>query len=183
MVNEANEKWARLEGDIWERLSPAQRAWLAAFVASANALTAVRVAYRPATEVNVRAIASQVQHNPTVQAALDVVGADRDAEPISREQLIASVRRAIRKAEPGSVSHQRLLAQLERLTQLEPVELAEPKTQEPADQDLVEVSVPPKHKFTVGQIVTQRDAEGVVHRGRVIAVDENGRPLKVETLS
>jgi hypothetical protein len=162
-VMEANGTWSRLDGsERWERLSVAQRAFVAAFVASSSALTAVRLSYKPATETNVRAIASQVEHHATVQAAVDLA-LNREAEPVTHEQLITETRRQLRRAEPGSVAASRLNAQLERLTMpdVKPAEDSQPKD-EPSS-DLVTIDER-QQTFSVGAVVDQNG-----HRFKIVA--------------
>lgn len=94
----------------WSALSPARKSWVTEYINCGDAFAATRTAYPTATEKSVRCMAYELRKNSDIVAALEFYHGG-----ITREVLIAEVREAIRCAEPGSVAHQRLLSQLERL--------------------------------------------------------------------
>jgi hypothetical protein len=94
--------------------------------------------------------------------------------------LLSQAEYQLSRCDPGSVSAQRLLAQIERLTlgiphgrrALEDEDADEP---EPTNDT-------PVKTFTLGMRVTQRDKAGVLHTGEVTAVAADGSPTFKEIL-
>ena len=110
----ANDWKLAAHSPAWQKLSPAQQVFVAAFVAlNGNAKEATRRAY-PAVRSkpkSVQAMTWGLLKSPRVRAVLDLYEGRG-----SREQLIELVRAHLEKADPGGVAAQRLLAQLQSLT-------------------------------------------------------------------
>lgn len=116
--------WEELEASPqWARLSSHQKAWVVALIANGgDPVDATRFAYKCASIKNEICLSHEVRNHPAVIDALAFWNGAVVDEPAAKSQrdrtrdaLAAAVRKAIRKAEPGSTSHQKLLAQLERL--------------------------------------------------------------------
>ena len=177
VMTEPTAAWERLEdSQEWARLSDKQRAFLTVFLATTDSLASAGIVYCPSSKENLRSIAWQTLHKASVIEALDVARGTEHETELTREELISETRRHLRRAQPGSVAADRLLARLERLK----------KSEQPTTEPLSEISIEdrkPQQKFTVGQIVTQKDSQGIVHHGRVVSVDADGKPTEIETLS
>jgi hypothetical protein len=166
----------------WRSLTPQQRAWVNAFVSNGgDPIGATRTAYHCKSERNARCLSYEVRKHPAVVAALGFWQGKTD-----RDLLIEQVRFQIRHAEPGSVAASRFIAQLERLilggdqavadghgVSIEPEAKASVKS-------AVEHDASSATPFYVGQLVTQRDDEGVVHTGRVLVISADGKPTQIE---
>jgi hypothetical protein len=151
--------WLNLEDSPeWARLSTQQRAWLALFLASAgDSLAAAKGAYRVSSAENHRAIAHQVAHHPAVVAALDVAnGTESETAEPTREELIASTRRQLRRADPGSVAASRLNAQLLSLASPEKSETPAAKEPKTVPADALEIW----RDKTTGKVIGYRGADG-----------------------
>jgi hypothetical protein len=126
----------------WSALSPARQRWVTAFLANGgNALAATRLAYPDAKEKSIRCMSYEIRKLPEILDALEVYHGGP-----TREVLLAEVRAAIRKAEPGSVAHQKLLAQRERLV------LGIKTGRHPVDGDADESDV---QAFPIGSVIVQ----------------------------
>lgn len=169
-VQSATVSWSQLAASHeWRALSLPRRVWVTAYLSNGGDIfAATRTAYPDATEKSSRCMAYELRKAPEIVAALEFYHGG-----VTREVLLAEVRAAIRKAKPGSVAHQKLLAQLERLVigikfgwqevddQDEPetdsIESAE--TTSPAQQvpeDALEVWSDPK----TGALIGYRDRSG-----------------------
>jgi hypothetical protein len=157
---------------VWNALSPARKCWLTAYVANGgDALDATRQAYPTATEKSIRCMSYELRKAPEILDAIEFYNGG-----VTREVLMAEVREAIRKAEPGSVAHQKLLAQRERLA----IGIKTGPHVVDDDDDAPEDSQPTSEasptKFFVGQLVNERGPDGVLHTGRVTVIDSEGKP-------
>jgi hypothetical protein len=162
----------------WRHLTRQQKLWLTAYLTNgSDVLAATRHAYPDATAKSQAVMAHQILHAPGIIDALDVW---KWRAENARTQLLSQAEYQLARCEPGSVSAQRLLAQIERLTlgishgrrALEDEDPNEPVAEPPI--------AGPAPVFTVGMRVTERVAAGVVHIGIVKALDASGRPSKIE---
>jgi len=95
----------------WKGLSPARQVWVTVYVSNGgDALAATKAAYPEAKEKSVRCMSYELRKTPEIVDALEFYRGG-----VTREVLLAECRAQLRRAEPGSVSAQRLLSQLERL--------------------------------------------------------------------
>jgi hypothetical protein len=145
--------------------------WLVVFVATGSALEATKAGYKTKSEANARVLSYELSKNPKIIAALDVAQGVTRSE---RDLLVAEVKSQLRAAERGSVAASRLVAQLERL--LLPGASKVPTGSEDSLDEAETL------RFHVGQIVTQRDGDGMLHTGRVLAVDANGQATQIEEI-
>ncbi len=157
----------------WNSLSPSRQAWVTAYIANGgDFLAATRIAYPKATEKSSRCMAYELRRTPEILDAIEFYHGG-----VTREVLLSEVQSAIRKAEPGSVAHQKLLAQKERLAlgiKLGPHTVDDDDDEPEDSQPTVEAS---STTFHVGQLVNERDGAGVLHTGRVTAIDSEGKPV------
>jgi hypothetical protein len=159
---------SRLESSAaWKNLTKSQQLWVLDFIVNGNALAATKAAYPKAkSDNNVRTLSYEVRKNKSILAALDAAEGRVRTE---RELFTEEVRAQLRASPKGSIAASKFSAQLERLVLGVPT---------PPIVDAVPAK--PEHTFQVNQIVTQRDAEGVLHTGRVLAIDADGIATKFE---
>jgi hypothetical protein len=168
----------------WRHCTRQQRLFLAAYITNGNdGRAAIRHAYPDANLKSQSAMVSQVLHSNAVVEALDF-WKWRSAN--TRAQLIETCRKQLAAAEPGSVAAGGFAVQLERLILgVKGSNKAHFKEPNEDPNEPVAESQPPVENgtvktFTVGMRVTQRDAEGTLHVGKVLAIDANGQPTKIE---
>jgi hypothetical protein len=178
------ETWTRLEqSPQWAALTDSQRVWVTQFIATGSALLATQAGYKAKSEANARVLSYELAKNPSILAALDIAAGKVSPAKTARErliateqrqrkQLIATVRKQLKAAiaDHSHIAAEKLTAQLERL-QLG----VKPEADEPSG-----VSQPKAEAFKVGQLVTQRDSEGILHTGKVLAIDAEGRATEIE---
>jgi hypothetical protein len=99
-----------------------------------------------------------------------------------QDVFMADLQETIRRAPKGSDRHVRALALYARLKFGVAEGSAEPQQGARTTDAPATVSEVSQQRFHVGQIITDRDDHGVVHTGRVIAVDANGQLLDVEEI-
>jgi hypothetical protein len=169
---ESPEVWTRLESSPeWAALTDSQRVWVTQFLATGSALLATQAGYKAKSEASNRVLSYELAKNKTIGAALDVANGKVKTD---RERLIDDVRAHLKAAEKGSVAASKFAAQLERLV----------LGAKPEAEDVPETpEAPSATKFHIGQLVNQRDEDGVVHTGRVLAIDANGSPTEIEEVS
>jgi hypothetical protein len=166
--------WDQLiASSAWSALSSARKVWVTAYLSNgSDALAATRTSYPTATEKSIRCMSYELRKVPEIVACIEFYHGG-----VTREVLLSEVREAIRKAEPGSIAHQRLLAQLERLA------LGEKSQPEVDDEPHKDSQPNAKNTFHIGQRVTQRDeATGILHTGVVRAIDPDGKPTQIEEI-
>jgi hypothetical protein len=169
----------------WEALSPQQRVWTRAFIDNGgDKLAATRLAYKCSSDRSFSCMSHEVRKHPNVVSFLELYRVLTQGMP-SREEQVADLLDAIRRAPPYAQDRPRkLLAQLtgsipERKKYTFKDADDEPEVATP--QGSPTPSAAPR-VFHPGQLVTHRDAAGVVHTGRVVSIDENGKP-KIEGVS
>jgi hypothetical protein len=140
-----NPDWSRLEqSPQWKNLTDSQRLWVTQFLATGNALSATKAAYK-AKPANARVLSYELAKNPSILAALDVAAGNIKSE---REILIETVRAQLKAAEKGSVAASKFSAQLERLVlDGKPEVEDEPEAEAP--------SVAGAQAFPIGSIIVQ----------------------------
>jgi hypothetical protein len=151
----------------FRRMTLQQQSWLVEYLRTGSFHSATKLAYPEANDNSQRVMPYQILKAQAVRECLDWYRF-RDAES-SRQALIDIVRKQLEAAEPGSVSAQRLCAQLQSLTVSSKPSAPEPTPgpEEPAQAQ----------GSKIGDIVL---VEGVKYR--VIAVDENGKPTDGEPI-
>jgi hypothetical protein len=160
----------------FKKLTRQQKTWVLEYLSNGHdAIAAARVAYPSALPHSQVCISYQVAQSPAVQDVLEF-WKWRDA----RSALIAICQKNLRAAEPGSTAAGKFAVQLERLT-LGVVNSNKAQFQDPdapvAEPRVETVAAP---AFIIGQRVTERDAEGVLHVGVVVAVSADGTPIYEE---
>jgi len=174
-IDDHSESWERLEkSSQWAALTAPQKLWVVVFVATGSALEATKTAYKAKSEVNARVLSYELAKNPKIIAALDAAQGVVRSE---RDMLVAEVKAQLRAAERGSIAASKLAAQLERLL-LPGVSNAVNASPEAEDSS----AETPKIQFHVGQRVTQRDTEGILHTGIVKAIGQDGLPIQIEEI-
>jgi hypothetical protein len=123
----------------WSRLSPARKVWVTEYIKCGDAFAATKVAYPSATEKSVRCMSYELRKTPEIVAALEFYRGG-----ITRDVLIAEVREAVRNAAPGSVAHQRLLSQLERLI----LGMSDPEINDKPEEQSIQT-------FPIGAVIIQ----------------------------
>lgn len=151
----------------FRRMTPQQQTWLIEYLKTGSLHGATKLAYPGASENSQRAMPYQILKSEAVIESLDWFRF-RDAET-SRQALVDIVRKQLDAAEPGSVSAQRLCAQLQSLTIGSKPSVSEP-ARGPEESAQAQGS-------KIGDIVL---VEGVKYR--VTAVDENGKPTDGEPI-
>jgi hypothetical protein len=151
----------------FRRMTPQQKNWLLEYLRTGSLHSATKLAYPEANENSQRAMPYQILKAQAVRECLDWYRF-HDAES-SRQALIDLVRKQLDAAEPGSVSAQRLCAQLQSLTISN-----KPSSREeaPGPEESAQAQ-----GSKIGDIVL---VEGVKYR--VTAVDENGKPTDGEPI-
>jgi hypothetical protein len=175
---ESPEVWSRLESSAeWKNLTDSQRVWVTQFLATGSALAATKAGYKSKSEANARVLSYELAKNPSIVAALDVAAGKVSPVKTERDVLIATVRRQLKAAEKGSIAASKFTTQLERLQlgiKMGPHEISD--VDEP-----VKAEEPSATSFYIGQLVTERDgATGILHTGRVVAIDAEGRATQIE---
>ena len=169
----------------WSALSTRRKLWVTAYLSNGGDIfAATRTAYPDATEKSSKCMAYELRKNSEVLAAIDFY----QGGPSLQEQ-IASVQETIRQAPAYERANaQRLLAELTGL--LAPSKFKTKPVKSPDESPVLDVGTfdDPKTdtsptKFFVGQLVNQRDtATGILHTGRILAVDDEGQPTQIETV-
>jgi hypothetical protein len=175
----------------WQILTPKQQAFLRAYIHSGvttgtyDAEGAVRSAY-PNVTTNARIFSYEILANPKIDCILGLhfgwTVQDRWTKLKAKRRkslnrLLRASRFHLNHAEPGSIAAQRLIVQQRGLIL--------GLTPDDDDLDAPESSsapAPTSKAFYVGQLVTHRDSNGVVHTGRVVSVDATGKP-KIEDVA
>jgi hypothetical protein len=141
-----------------------QRRWLEALIESNfDYAAATSTAFDCSTHRNTVLYSYSVRRQPHIIAALNVYLGKSE-----REIDLEEVERHLRKAEPGSVAAQRLIAAKLRLKyDLKPEVIDEPQSAAPA-----------VHRFHVGDIAIRADRTKL----RVTAVDDEGRVTEGDPL-
>jgi hypothetical protein len=160
--------WEQLTAShVWNSLSPARKCWVTAYISNGGDIfAATRAAYPDATEKSSKCMAYELRKTPEILAAIDFY----QGGPSLQEQ-IAGVQETIRQAPAyAQADARRLLAELTGLLTKSGGKADEPREDsQPTEASFGTV-------FHVGQLVTERDGAGVLHTGRVTAVDSEGRP-------
>jgi len=110
----------------WAALTDSQKIWVIQFLATGNALSATRSAYKTKSEANNRVLSYELRKNPTIVAALDAatgkvtpVKSERlrliEIEQRQRKKLIGTVEKQLKAAKEGSIAASKFSDQLERL--------------------------------------------------------------------
>ena len=166
----------------WTHLTPQQRVFVMDFLTTGNAQHALVKAYPKATVKSRRSLQWQVLR---AQAVVDILEIWKWRD--SREALIAIIKQQLKSAEPGSVSAKDFTVQLERL--LLGVKGSNKAHFKETDEDPNDAPLEPTPpveqsaaapKFWIGQRVTERGPDGVIHVGIVKALDASGLPSEVE---
>jgi hypothetical protein len=164
----------------FRHLTRQRKIWLMAFLTNGNdSLAATRQAYPDATAKSQAVMAHQLLRAQDLIDALDVW---KWRSENARTQLLSQAEYQLARCEPGSVSAQRLLAQIERLTigiKHGRHELEDENPNEPEEPLATSGAV---KTFIVGMIVNERGPDGVLHTGKVTAVAADGSPTIEEIL-
>jgi hypothetical protein len=175
----ASNEFADLKSSAcFRRMTGPQKNWLIEYLKTGSIHAATCAAYPDAKSESKATMGYQIQKSQAVMDCLDFLRF-RDAQS-SRRSLIDIVRKQLEAAEPGSVSAQRLCAQLQSLTLGAKAaaksaaeisgEVVEEEIEEPVDEQTEE----PTHAqgSKVGDIILQGN-----QKYRVLSVDEAGKPL------
>ena len=157
-------------------MTPNQKAFVRHLFLSGNVDGAFHEAYPNARGKNWRIQKAQVLKSDGVRGFLEAYKWTQGVT--ARPALIAIIREQLLAATPGSQAACTFAVQLERLTVgVRGTNTSHGKARlDPNDQQ----TEPQPPEFFVGQRVTQRGVDGIEHVGVVAALDENGRPSKVE---
>jgi hypothetical protein len=162
----------------WRALTPKQRAFVTDFLTTGDAPHALAAAYPKTTAASRRSFQSQVLHAQAVADFLEIWKWRN-----SREILLSICREQLKAAKEGSQAAASLTIQIERLTvgiqgtnKAHFKGPAEPLTEEP----LLPSEQSGALTFFIGQRVTERDSQGVLHTGVVLEIDVDGKPSRIE---
>jgi hypothetical protein len=146
----------------FRRMTGQQQLWLLEFLRSGSIHDATKAAYPAASKESQHSMSYQVPKSNAIRECLELLRW-RDAES-SRQALIDIVRKQLDAAEAGSVSAQRLCAQLQSLTVV-----SKPSAPEPAPGP----EEPTQARGSkVGDIILQGN-----QKYRVTSVGADGHPL------
>jgi hypothetical protein len=165
----------------WRALTEQQRRWCLAWLTNGHDFAkATALAYDCASPKNAASLSYEVRRNKRVVSFLEFYRVLTQGAP-SREEQIAGLLETIREAPAYEQSRaRRLLAELTgHIAKSEANEPASDSQPNPEPRETHKADAP---KFYVGQIVTQRDGDGVLHTGRVLAVDANGQATQIEEI-
>jgi hypothetical protein len=156
----------------FRRITISQQNWLLEMLRTGSIHAATRAAYPDAKNSSQATMAYQIQKSQAILDCLDWYRF-RDAES-SRQALIDIVRKQLEAADPGTVSAQRLCAQLQSLTL--GAKAAAASAAEIAGEQIGE----PMHaqgSTKVGDIILQGEGN---QKCRVTSVDADGQPLTAD---
>jgi hypothetical protein len=153
----------------FQMLTEKQQAFCAKYLSGGlldhyDAEAAVRAVYAVASPKNAKILSYELLANPKIKKVLDLHF--NRTEP---DVFLAELEQTIRRSKGiAKVKAQELYARM--------------KFGVSADD---ENSTPDEDSttFVVGQLVTQRDGDGVLHTGRVVELDGAGRPARIETVA
>jgi hypothetical protein len=168
-------------------LSPKMAVWVRTYVQSFldtgtfDPLVATQAAYECTTEASARTFGYQLLAHPKIILVLN-----RFFGTSQERASIRQVERAIsnRRLSVAQIQALRLYSDLQGWSSgIKCSGPSKPKAEsgEPHVIDRGPTEGPPK--FYVGQRVTQRDDEGVLHTGQVLAIDAEGKPTQIEEIA
>jgi hypothetical protein len=158
--------WA---SSAWLGCSKPEQNWLTYVLANHDFLEATRLAYKCKSAQSNKVLSYELRRRESIKRVLAIAAGQTVAVPDeqpkpkrdrAREKLVATVRKHLRAAQPGSIAASKLLSQLEKLTVPSP---------EP------EASVVEESKHFVGELVSQNG-----QNFRVTAVDDRGGIVDAE---
>jgi hypothetical protein len=165
--NEAPVTWDEFAASAqWLALTPRQKVWTVAYLASNDETFATTMAYDRKNAESMRIQRYEVRRHPVVRSA---IGLFRGNE---RETLLDDVRRTAQKAEPGSVAQVRALSLYARLAGYVTSEAVE--TEKPAEK---RAEKPVSPKFKVGDVAT---LDGKTYR--ITALNPDGTVSEADPL-
>jgi hypothetical protein len=166
VANAVSAEFADLKASApFRRMTGPQQAWLLEYLRTGSIHAATRAAYPEAKTQSQVTMAYQIPKSEAVRECLDWFRW-RDAET-SRQALIDIVSQQLQAAEPGSVSAQRLCAQLQSLTVRSKPSAPEP-TPGPEEPTQAQGS-------KIGDIILQGN-----QKYRVTSVSTDGHPLTAD---
>lgn len=175
----------------FRRLTRKQAGWVSTYIQGYldtgifDSLAATKATYECCSLASFQALGSHLKSQPKIKAVVDLFLGSAHRDIVFD---LVEIQRAIDAADPGSIAAQRLIVLKSRLKHglraslKNPAEAPAPQSETSKPQPDPAPTQDPKAPkvFHVGQLVTHRDAAGVVHTGRVVSVDANGRPTKIE---
>jgi hypothetical protein len=149
----------------YKRLTPSQKFWFIAYLASGDEVFAARLAFHCRSELNTRNLARQTSKSPRVRAAINLYCGKSE-----REIFLEELERTIRASADGSVAKVRAMSLYAKLK----FDIAD----EPEAKDASKNPPEPTPKFSVGDVVVQR---GVRFRATKVSVE--GKVLEAEEIA
>lgn len=162
-------------------LNDKQRVWVDIFVATQDAALATQTAYSPATVVYGKLLQYKIEATARIRAALN-----RYLGRSEEEVFLDEVQETMRRAPKGSDRQVRAQALYARLKYDIRPDAADPEPAQvpPAAAPAPKVATPapavlPKPKHWIGERVSQRGPDGIVHWGDITEM-VNGRVTNIE---
>jgi len=146
-------------------LTEGQRRWVDSFTESQDAGQSTRAAYRVSDDSYCAMLTSKIQSSRRVMDALDLFYGRSPKEKFLRDLQI-------------DIAHAKGIAKIEGRRLYAKVTGLVDGSSDPEAPDAASETSPAN--FFVGQLVTQRDEAGILHTGRVLAIDANGKPTQIE---
>jgi hypothetical protein len=163
--------------------TPKMQVWLTTLIESNfDYKLATATAYNCKNLRQAHVFSYAVRKWPIIRAALNVYLGKSE-----RDSFLEDLEQTIRRAPKGSDRQVRAQALYARMKfgvstpdNDEPTSARDPQTVTSKPETLATSDEP--IRFYVGQIITDRDEQGILHTGRVLSVDEHGKFIDVEEI-